>query len=574
MKYQSWIVFAAIIAANMAPLKAQGCEQGARRCSADAYTLEICDSGAWRADACMREQGKLCFEGECVQPWEYGAPQWPRPASAPEDTPESLAQKAAFYDAIAVRLHMHPDLNWIMSVTLDAAPDDPSQPAVPQERASWQDVAQWHSGENDGLWNALYLASQSFRHAATGDASALETIRILLKGFATRMAVTGVPGLYTRQYIPPGVRGISCPATLESYMPDVEKDDNKWVRVNANGCVETVDPATRQWNESEHCGLKQFSGWCWLDNVSKDEYSGHMFALGVTALLVDDPEALALVRAELDAVGRHLVKNRMEFVDWDGRTAEHGPIHAMTFGDYPGFNAAMSLSFIKAAAFGTGDARFEDFYRNCLLQQGGKVNCLKKKWEQPRPYTEYLATNGMYPGFEGCGANYNNISMHMLSLFTLIWLERDPALREIYQRSFDEDVVRAPDQPRAVILQNNAWFDFMWASMKRNGPEHGPALEAVDNGIRMLRQFPARKHAQKVECPPGICREYCLNRFGRPTGNAPRTPAQRCASTFLWWRDPYDLDSCEENRLRVVQPSDYLLAYWMGRYFGFIDADM
>jgi len=574
MRLRHWIFVTTLIIMLTAPA-ARACDAGARRCAADAYILETCENGAWQQTQCMRDQGGLCYEGACVQPWEYGAPQWSRPADEPNTTPESLAQKAAYYEDITRRIHVHPDLKWIMSVSLISADSDPSEPVLPQEHATREEVAQWHSGENDGLWNALYLAAESFRYAATGDAAALDMIKTLLHGFATRMAVTGVPGLYTRQYIPPGVRGLACPDDKQSYMPDVEKDDNKWVRVSDAGCVEYVDPKTEEWVASAHCGLEQFAGWCWLDNVSKDEYSGHMFALGVTALLVPDPEVQALVRAELDAVGRHLVKNRMEFVDWDGRTAEHGRIHAVTFGDYPGFNAAMGLSFIKTAAFATKDPRYEKFYRDCLLQQGGKVNCLKKKWEQPRPYTEYLSTSGMYPGAEGCGANFNNISMHMLSLFTLIWLERDPALREIYQQSFDTDVVRAPGQPRAVIKQNNAWFDFMWAAMKRLGPDSdGPALDAVDNGIRMLQRFPARKHIQNVQCPADACVEHCLDRFDRPSTMVPRKPDQRCASTFLWWRDPYDMSRCSENKLRIIHPADYLLTYWMGRYFGFISQDM
>ena len=300
-----------------------------------------------------------------------------------------------------------------------------------------------------------------------------------------------------------------------------------------------------------------------------------MFALGAVAALVDDPDVRDRASAELDQIGRHLVANRLEFVDWDGRTAEHGPIHAVTFGDYPGFNAAMALSFIKTIYAGTGDARYERFYRDCLLQENGKTNCLKKKWEQPRPYTGYLATSGMYPGMEGCGANFNNISMHMLSLFSLIGFERDPALREIYQASFDTDVVRAPGRPRAVIGQNNAWFDFMWAAMKKLGPNSdGPALAAVDNGIRMLRRFPAGKSMQNLPCPPGLCAAACDNRFGEPTGDYPRKPDERCPGTFLWWRDPYDLGACRDNPRIIIQPADYLLAYWMGRYYGFIAEDM
>jgi len=79
----------------------------------------------------------------------------------PGATHGTLAQKAAYYDGIAARLHVHPDLKWIMAVTLPCAAGDCSRSSVPQESATWRDVERWNDGENDGLWSALYMASQA-----------------------------------------------------------------------------------------------------------------------------------------------------------------------------------------------------------------------------------------------------------------------------------------------------------------------------------------------------------------------------------------------------------------------------
>lgn len=485
--------------------------------------------------------------------------------------PGTLAEKAAYYDGIAARLHVHPDLKWIMPVTLPCAPGDCARTAVPQETATWRDVERWSTGENDGLWSALYMASQAYRYAATRDPAALDMLRTLLDGEVTRMRITGVSGIFTRQFIPPGVPGIACPSEPEAFYPDVEKDDNKWVRVGDSGCVQTVDSATNQWKTSTHCGLDAYRGWCWLDNVSKDEYSGNVFALGTVAALVDDPQILEATRGLLSEIARHLMKNGMEFVDWDGRRCEHGPIHAVTFGDYPGFNAAMALSFIKTAAFATGDPAFDNYYKNCLLQQSGKKACLKKTFETPAPYTDYLDRAGLYPGFEACKANYNNTSMHLLSLHNLLWFETDPVLLAAYRDHLENDVMRAPGQPRAVIYQNNAFFDFIYAARMGAGAE---TAGAVSSGIEMLRQFPARKNQRAARCPDDKCAPYCEDRFGNPTGNYARPIAERCLSAFTWWGDPYNPRECAENQRFIFPPTDYLLAYWMGRYYGFISEDM
>jgi len=52
--------------------------------------------------------------------------------------------------------------------------------------------------------------------------------------------------------------------------------------------------------------------------------------------------------------------------------------------------------------------------------------------------------------------------------------------------------------------------------------------------------------------------------------NIPRTPADRCPGTFMWWGDPYSLSTCTADARQIYQPSSYLLPYWMGRFYGFI----
>src|SRR5262245_17823917 len=229
-----------------------------------------CSSAEEMARDCAAE-GLLDDMGTCVEPWRYGSPPWSTCPNEQHATAESLHEKADYYDAIATRLHIHPELGFAVNVTLKAD-------APPEANATIADVETFNSGENDGLWSALYLTSQAYRWAVTKSPDALATIRLLLAAEETRMRITGVPGIFTRQYIKPNVQGISCPTEQERYIPDVEKDDNKWVKIE-DGCVQTVDRTTMQWTKSDHCGLADFNGWCFLDNVSKDEYSGHMLAL-------------------------------------------------------------------------------------------------------------------------------------------------------------------------------------------------------------------------------------------------------------------------------------------------------
>lgn len=584
--YAYCIFAAAVLLTASLSFAEESCVNGERRCSSDAYSGEMCENGERVSFQCMSDKGMLCENGECVAPWNYGRPSWPTAEQEQLADGFTLAEKASRYEDRAKRLHVHPELKWMMGLELpcgDQACIDGDKeacekcvtPSISEDEATWKDVSRWRSGENDGLFSALYLAAEAFRYASTKDPEALEMVKLLLDGEVTRMKITGVPGLFTRQYVPPGINGLSCPSDDAHYVVDVEKDDNKWVKVDENGCIRNISIKTGEWETTEFCVGKEFAGWCWLDNVSKDEYSGHMFALGAVAKLVDDPEAQAVTKDLLYQVGKHMIVNKMAFTDWDGRIAEHGRVHAVTLGDYPGFNAAMGLDFMKVAAEATGDEKFKKWYSDCLLQKSGKWSCIKKPMEKPTPYYEYFDRAGLYPGPEGCMANFNNVSMHMLSVHNLIWFENDPEIKEIYQEHLDKDVFRPADQPRAIIHHNNAFFDFIWASQKKLGPNSdGSALDVVENGIRMLKQFPASQRQEAVECPQDKCKPYCLNRFKRDEGGYPREVKERCAGTFMWWGDPYSLGSCATNQRVIHPPTDYLLAYWMGRYYGFIPEDM
>lgn len=539
------------------------CNDGEASCSADGLVLTTCVDGKFETVACMADHGQLCETGACVDPWRYGSPEWSTCPDETRGTAESLVDKATYYDEIAQRLHVHPQLKWAMGVTLKAGADP--------ETATWQDVERWSSGENDGLWSALYLASQAYRYAVTKDDDALAMVKLLLDGERDRMNVTGVPGMFTRQLIPPGIDGIECPTSTAAYAVDAEKDDNRWLQIREDGCAWVVDRDTGAWTETDHCVSTDFANYCWLDNVSKDEYSGHMFALAVVDALVDDPEVDATVRELAEPIGALILANGLAVRDWDGRITEHGRFHPQALDNFPGFNAAMALGYLNMVQRSTGDETLRQTYDECLLMSGGPKDCYDTGFLEIIPFPEYLEEPGLYLGSEGCLTNYNNVSMHMLSMHILVSTTRDPKLRRFYQDSLDVDVVRDTGEPRTVINQNNAFFDFIWAANKALGPDtDGPAFDAVENGVCMLKQFPARQVPVERTVAPELTEPYCLNRFDRDTGEHAREVADRCVRNFLWWGDPYDLRECTANPTRVEVPTDYLLAYWMGRYYGFV----
>jgi hypothetical protein len=557
------------------------CQAEQWACSEDGTVLSVCADGQWQDVQCMTDQGKLCEEGQCVAPWRYGSPKWSDCPNEPEATTETLAAKAAAYDEIATRLHIHPQLKWIMSVVLDQVETDcpagKSPPCytstVPESTATYNDVVQWRTGENDGLWNGLYMASLAYRYAVTQSKEALDTLRVILQGEVARMEITGVPGLFTRQFIPPNVPGISCPDEDDKYMVDEEKDDNRWVKIKDDGCVWVVDRTTQQWRATSHCGLDAYAGWCWLDNLSQDEYAGHMFGLGTVWELVDDPDIKKTAADLLEQVGLHLMQNSLTFVDWDGRATEHGKLYSTALVGAPGFLAVLAMDYVLMATVASGRQDLRDFYDNCLLQRGGEKTCLPWPLEKPVPYTDFTDMMLLFVPPEGCKSNFNNHSMLMSGLFSLIGFERDIATREALQNAFDTEVMRA-DDPKAGLKQLNSWYNFMWAAHKRLGPgSDGPAYEAVEQAICMLKQFPASQSTPDLDATV-LYDHYCEGRLGDSMTKDPIPVVHRCPRTFLWWSNPFIRRTCTGQDWVIRMPADYLLAYWMGRYYGFIDEQL
>ena len=538
-----------------------GCAAEPPRCSDDGLSL-IADG----VTTSCADRGLLCQNDACLPAWTYQAPLWPTCASDPHATPETLAAKAAFYDDVGARLHVHPKVDVALAVTLREGADEKTATAA--------DVTRYHNGENDGLWSALFLASQAYRYAVTRSPEALALITRMVDGMATRMAVTGVPGVFTRTFIEPNVEGTMCPTDMEKYRVDLEKDDNRWVQIRDDGCIWFVGRESGAWEKSAKCGLDRFKGWCFLDNVSKDEYAGNIYALVLLMRLVDAASVQTAVRDMLGQVARHLMEHDLTLVDWDGRVTEHGHFSPLALDDYPAFNAAMALAYVKAGADATGAADLQAFYGECLLQRKGLRSCAGI--ETPDSFLssfEAPGANGLYVGDEACRSNYNNISMHMLSLATLVWLgEDDPRVLRAVQNHLDVEAFRTPGQPRALINQHNALFDFVFAAHKRLGPGsdgHVPAV--VEDGVCQLRQFRASQQSVDftVDRAP-----YCKNRFDDDVSNRARESWERCPATFVWWGDPYSLRSCSAGNTEIPQPAGYLLPYWMARYYGFVDAQL
>jgi hypothetical protein len=162
---------------------------------------------------------------------------------------------------------------------------------------------------------------------------------------------------------------------------------------------------------------------------------------------------------------------------------------------------------------------------------------------------------------QACGDAYHGINIAFMPAYTWARLEPDATRRAQIQH----DVLQARLWP-AVEDDKNAFFAFLYASQAPAGTD---LTAMVDAHVEQLAQFPVAPNQAVPVDLRGIYPEdpNCPGQSAVAINVGQRVPA-----SFIWQDKPFDwYDSGFAQRL--FGGVDYLLAYWLGRYAGFIEDD-
>ena len=129
--------------------------------------------------------------------------------------------------------------------------------------------------DNDGLWAAIYAASQCFRYAVTRSPEALAHARASIDAVLFLEAVTGRPGFPARSYIRRG---------------DYRAPDDVWHWM-ADGQHE------------------------WKGDTSSDEIVGHFFLYSVAWDLIEDAALRERIRATVTRITDHILEHGYNLTD-------------------------------------------------------------------------------------------------------------------------------------------------------------------------------------------------------------------------------------------------------------------
>ncbi len=365
------------------------------------------------------------------------------------------------------------------------------------------------------FWTGQYAASQAFRYAVTGDAEARTNALRAASALHHHYAATGKRGFVGRF-----VGSIDEPALWAYAQPCTDE----------NCHVVTDGP---------------YAGHFWLGNTSRDQYTGWFYGLSLVHDLVGDEATNAIIESDMREVIARLDDDRWRIIDVDGIATTAGP----------GVLPLQQLMFTIAARDATGDTALAQLYE----QSADFLTALEPistiTW--PNTYTEYYG-----------------ISLGYLASYNLVRLETDAERRAAHVATL------TTQQYPPVANTHQVFFDYVWMAETGERPE--ALLADTRNSLVEFPDPPKRRihpdHPPMPKDPLSVIAGPLLEALGlgevidiEPRAKDPYPMSQRCVAGDYWQASPWALDCGADDPAFEYAGEDYLHAYWMGRYHGFLD---
>lgn len=388
-----------------------------------------------------------------------------------------------------------------------------------QKRLGFVHKLEWDGGlkeyvreisDNDGGYTGNYLAAQAYRYAVTGEASARREATNTFHALRWLESMTGIAGFPARSVWAKGERGHQAGHGSGGY--------------------------AAEWHDTADGRFE------WKGDTSSDELCSHFYAMGLFLDLVATPDEAAQVRRHMARVADHLIEHGWKLVDQDGKPTRWGrwdPEYFQTEeGMYDrGLQAVELLSFIKTAEVVTGEARFAEAYRRLVALGYPAFTLRARNTFPPESVLHFLDELAFW------------------SWWNLLRYEDDPELRALYRRSYERSY-------EVIRVEQNPWFHYLYGALTGNEAEPVASAEHLRGWPLDLRVWSYQNsHRTDLRTPAG----YVALKGGT------RTFLPRETEPLRWdhWLMQADGGAGGND---VVEPGAWLLAYWMGRYHGFLGA--
>jgi hypothetical protein len=300
------------------------------------------------------------------------------------------------------------------------------------------------------------------------------------------------------------------------------------------------DKMSAQWKETPDGKL------LWKSDTSSDEIDGHFFAFYAywEHIAQKDPEEAELIKQQISTLMNYIVDNNYQLIDWDGKRTRWGFWNPELLNDdgehyiENGLNSAQILSFLKVSYYITGNEKFKKHYDQLITEHGYLANVLTEK--------------KVFPDMN----NHSDNQLGFVALYPLLQLEYDPLARTALRRTVRRHY-------RTLGRDGSAFFYFAAATID-------PDYVDIIGGVTNLRQIPTDRRQWKMmnSNRKDITWNPYKNRFNRVQLLNVLPADER--NFDRWNRNPYTADGGNGGNYEDDGGS-WLLAYWLGRYHGFIN---
>jgi hypothetical protein len=369
--------------------------------------------------------------------------------------------------------------------------------------------------DNDGLWTSMYLAGETFRYAVTKSDDALQNVRESLDAMERLYTVNPLKGFPSRSFERRGYK----------------YDDNAWRRAD--------DPE-----------------WDWKSTTSSDEAIGHIFAFGVIAELVKEPELRNKAIALIDSLMSHIVDNDFYLIDWNGKPTFWGrwnPVYVNARPEMVGdrkLNSSNIIGMLQTAYHFTRNEKYRDAALHLMYEHGYLENLM-------RPINEIgVAPDSADQLSRDLSENWNHSDDEMY--YCGYWGLYRYALNDTLKAKFREAII---DHWEAERPEKEGLWNIMTAIADAKEID-------LKEAIWYLQEYPLdliewtvnnshRKDIEMIE--PGFRGQYLKEVLPPDELRISRHNSNR-----------FDLDGNSDGRAESSAGDIWLLPYWIGRYLGVI----
>jgi len=366
--------------------------------------------------------------------------------------------------------------------------------------------------EDADFMTGLYVGAESLRFAATGDPDARARARRSFEALCMLSTVSGVPGVVARSF-------------RRSFTGDLGAGRKRWQKVEGEDL------------------------W-WATDISRDQLSGHFFGLAAYYDLVADESERKLIRRLVCDIVGSILDHRMQAVDWDGGYTIHGNFWVAPF---------QALAVLKLAYRITRQRRFQQAYLEYISPHFFLGHAIVQAAAILDPFFQHY--------------QYDSPAYHLLQY------ETNPDILRYLLRALDLLYAHTRDF-------GNVYLCFVYQTYR-------PESDAARRGEAELLEFEPqhlhvpnwRRDAERFMRERGeelpsrlydtLC--HCLDPSQSLShGYASFIPMRLRPPMQLNWQYYAGIQTPGRAGARPHGPHvgytgvDYLLAYWMGRYHGFL----